>query len=42
MGVELKDWIETVKRHPLLYRFDGLHTRGRSKKSDFHRTVITT
>jgi hypothetical protein len=37
--IELKDWIDYVRRHPLLYRFDGLHSRGRSVKSDFHKTV---
>jgi hypothetical protein len=39
MGVDLKDWLDYVRRHPLLYRFDGLHSYGRSHKSDFHKTV---
>ncbi len=39
MGVELKDWLDYVRNHPLKFRFDGLHSRGRRSESDFHRTV---
>lgn len=37
--VDLKDWCEYVRTHPAKFRFDGLHGRGRSSKSDFFQTV---
>jgi hypothetical protein len=39
MGVDLHDWLSYIKEHPLKFRFDGLHSRGRSGKDDFFQTV---
>lgn len=39
VGGDLWDWLDYVKRHPLLYRFDGLKGSRCSPKSSFHRTV---
>lgn len=39
MSVDLHEWLDYCQRHPLLFRFKGLHSRGSSRKSAFHRTV---
>lgn len=40
MGVELGEWLKYIKDHPLKLRYDGLHSRGRSSKSDFFVSVV--
>jgi len=37
--IELQDWLKYIKDHPLKFRFDGLHSRGRSSKNDFFTNV---
>lgn len=37
--IELHEWVEYVKQHPLLFRFEGLRSRGRGAKSDFFKNV---
>lgn len=38
MGVPLEFWVETMKKHPALYRFEGLGSR-RGGKDSFHKDV---
>lgn len=36
---DLKEWCDYIRSHPLKFRFEGLHSRGRSRKDDFFQTV---